>query len=507
MRSLFYSLGIFWLVLGAAIMPVRGCGIDWHTPRNHFSGVNERGEFSIWKDIGKIDFGNGFTAPLAIGFKPNRGGQSCLGRGWIVPIMDANLVQVDDRKFMLTQPDGITRQFWRKKVTDSVLKGQGNWRGAINDNTITLWAECGWKLVFNKGKFTSFTTPKNRIFNVVYENGRAMALQEQGRTWLKVETDMSGTPTALTFGMTRIGIELGDKPRVEIINGVNVVGGMERSLHTLRFPDKSQTNYDFGTDDQLQPTLKISGDTSRFFTWNAATGRLLKEGDWSYDIKPAKDRWMNAAIGRTNGQNQKEFWFKDMLNGTETVTSLNGITKVSTFFTSGNITGKIRSITETKNGITRTISARSYDDMGRLMRNVNADGVIRMPQYDAKGHLVKNLYGLDNNPANVASRNKREAELTEKVASAPAGQEKDQALKELAFFYIHDLHTPEKAAPLATQISGGKQKFSVLLHLVDYDQKLSPQDKVKQLQLLLTQYPGRSNVLNALIKQAQKHHS
>ncbi len=205
-----FSASNFAAIGGALVVSIAsaiGCQIQWTVPNNYFDSVNDMGELSYWRSLGEIDFGNNFKVPLTIGFNPSRGGNSWLGRGWIIPTLEANVVQVDDRRFLLTQPDGHTRKFWRKSPSASELSGQGNWKGEIDGNSMTLWADCGWKLGFSKGKLVSISTPKNRTLNVIYINGRPSEIQEQGRTMLKVESDPTGTITGLTFGTTRVGVE------------------------------------------------------------------------------------------------------------------------------------------------------------------------------------------------------------------------------------------------------------------------------------------------------------
>jgi len=365
------------------------CGIAWTVPVNHFDGVNEMGEFSYWRDAGQLDLGDGLKVPLVVGFKPNRGGNSWLGRGWIIPILESNIVQIDEKKFLLTQPDGITRQFWRKSATDPVLKGQGNWAGAISENTITLWADCGWKLVFNRGKIISFTTPKGRTFNQLYVNGVATELQEKGKSILKVEGDSAnGKVSGLSFGINHISIKTTDRPRVVLVGGANVVSGLEKSLHTLMLSDDKRETYDFAVNEKMQPTLKISGESNRTFTWDPATGLLLKDGQWSYYIKPDKKRWVNAEIERINTQKQKEFWFYDRINGQEIEEGIDGVRKIKTWFTSGLLAGRLRKKEEIAEGKSRFIYQAIYDESGKLMRELKFGEEPVLYAYDKDGRQV-----------------------------------------------------------------------------------------------------------------------
>ncbi len=286
-RLLFRKLAIAGVAFLAALHSSVACWIGWNVPSNHFNGINEMGEFSYWSDLGQLDLGEGMVISLTIGFNPNRGGNSWLGRGFIIPVLEANIVQIDETKFLLTQPNGIIRQFWRKTATDTVLVGQGNWAGEIKGSVTTLWASCGWKLSFRNGKLSSFSTPEGRTFNIYSVNGRPMKLMEKGKTLLEVDGDpATGILNGLSFGGHRVKIEMGSKPNVRVIGGLNTLGVPRMALHEASFPDGKQMTYDFGVDDEQRPTLKISGDPDRSFTWAPATGMLVKDGEWSYDIKP-----------------------------------------------------------------------------------------------------------------------------------------------------------------------------------------------------------------------------
>ena len=379
---------MFGAVLCGVISSAVACGIDWEVPHNHFDGVSENGDFSYWRDIGTFDLGEGLKIPLVIGFKPTRGGNSLLGRGWIIPLLESNVVQVDETKFLLTQPDGITRQFWRKKPDDLLLKGQGNWAGQIQGNTIVLWADCGWKLVFSKGKITSITTPKNRVLNVVYGGDGMMKLLENGSAVLQVANTANGVGMKLSFGTNQIDLEMDKRPRVEVVKGLNVVGGYEKSLHRVRLSGAREAVYDFAVDKKMQPTLKIAGDTDRMFTWDAKSGKLIKDGEWSYNIKPGDNWWDNTAQGRINTKNQKEFWFFDKVNGREIMEGIDGTRKVTHYFASGILRGRIRKEEKISERGSEVTYQAVYDEKGKLLREAKDDGVTILYKYDRKGNRI-----------------------------------------------------------------------------------------------------------------------
>ena len=393
--------GFLAIVFTGTLHVVGACGVDWRIPTNHFDGINQWGKLSYWRQIGQIDLGDNLTIPLIIGFNPTRGYSPYLGRGWLLSILESNIVQVDENRFLLTQPDGISRQFWRKKPTDTVLQGQGGWKGEISDNSITVWAECGWKLTFGKGKITSIVTPKNRLINLIYSNGRVSEIQEQGRTVLKVESDlMSGRVNGLSYGTNHIGIELGDKPKVETIKGLNVVAGNEQSLHKLTLTDKTEAIYDFGVNDKLQPTLIVSGDTSRLFAWNSASGEPVQDGEWTYNIKPTGNQFENVSIGRKNKVNQEELWFLDSVSGQEIEKRSDGSSKKTSKFASGDFSGKLRNIINTDKNGSVTQESFSYNEKGALIRRVEKGGK------DLSVVVKESIFDSQERPTEIRSGNK-----------------------------------------------------------------------------------------------------
>jgi hypothetical protein len=365
------------IALVASVLEAQACGIDWLVPVNHFDGVNEFGKLSYWRGIGEIDLGDGLNVQLVLGFNPTRKNSSACGPGWFLGPMDANLVQIDERRFLLTQPDGILREFWRDNPTDRVLHGQGNWQGEITQNTVNLWAPCGWKLTFFNGRIQSITTPKDRILNFVYGNGPNVSeVQEGVKTVLRIDTDTDGNITGLTYENNHISMEMGQRPRVDVIKQLNMVGGMEQSLHHIGVTDGMVETYDFAVDDKVQPTLRISGDTDRMFTWNPSTGQAVRDGNWTYNIVPDINPYENAQIGRSDIAGGNEYWFLDKINGREIMKRANGIQTIRTWFTTGQLTGLLRSTQTSVNGQNLQSERYLYDENGLILREVRPDMVI-----------------------------------------------------------------------------------------------------------------------------------
>src|SRR5689334_19404920 len=115
-----------------------GCGLKWRLPKDHFNGVNESGSVSYWEQVGELDLSDGLKIPLVIGFESSRESVSpYLGHGWILALLDSNIVQTDENNFKMTLPDGYTLSFARERQAPSLLSGQAGWKAEIKNQTIT----------------------------------------------------------------------------------------------------------------------------------------------------------------------------------------------------------------------------------------------------------------------------------------------------------------------------------------------------------------------------------
>ncbi len=394
--------------------------MEWKMPINHFNFVNEQGHLSYWEQIGTLDLGDDLQLPLIIGFKSSRETVSdLLGQSWLMPLLESHFIQLDDQWFQMVQPDGLNQKFLREKATDTTLKGGGGWMAEIQGDIINAWAVCGWKLTYHKGKLVSITTPKSKTINLEYSGGRVTEVKEGGTTVLKVDLNPNTNQVVgITAGEKSYKFEQDRKPRVQVINGQNLIGGMDLSLHKLTFPNGHFKTYEFAVDQKLQPTLKITENgTERNFAWNPINRLILSDNDWTYKITPdEKNPNNNAAIGRKNAKGQEEFWHYDRAKGIEVVQDIFGKKRTATWFVSGILAGKPRKVEESTNGKIQAMEQSFYDEKASLIRKKvikneelidteyirNDKGLILQEirngktlvnnEYDGTGRLVKVLY-------------------------------------------------------------------------------------------------------------------
>ena len=396
------AMAIAGFFLALAMTPFHrlpACGLDWRFPTNHFDGVNAQGYVAYWEKVADVDFGEGLKLPMVIGFRSNtengRPSPYLGSGGWILPLLEASMVQTSEDSFVMMQPDGWNNLFLRKD--DSVLNGSAGWMAQINGDSITAWAKCGWKLEFYKGHIVSMTTPKNRKFEYVYSGNTITEIRENGVARLTTEQDSHGDTTAFVFNDRRLEIALDRKPQVQNIGRQNVVAGMDESLRSIAPSDSPSKSFEFAVNDKVQPTLKITSKTGqeRLFTWDAATKRIISDGDWIYTIKNPGGSTEPAEIARRSDRTkQGEYWFYNGAKGEETTKGVNNVEIVQSWFTSGPVAGKCRKIEEIRGQNRITVYRPTYDEFGRLFR-VFDRGSVRTFCYDSHGVLS---YHTDGGP-------------------------------------------------------------------------------------------------------------
>lgn len=362
---------------------VLACGLDWTLPGNHFEGVDPHGYVSYWERIGEVDFGDGLNLPLQVNFNSGRelGRPSrYLGAGWLFPLLESRFVQWDEDHFYMLQPDGLNNLFVRTEANGTILDGSAGWKAEIRGDVITAWAACGWKLVFASGRVTSMSTPKGRRFDWVYEDERVSEIREGGVTRIKAKAAANGHLATLDLADgQRVVFSQDKKPRVQNVGGQNVIVGVEDCLSGTTLLNGEKRSYTFGTDQKTMPTLQVDNTAinendagtskhPRVLTWNPETKFIVRDDDWTYQIKQYESSGDNVEIGRTNTGGQKQQWFVNTKKGEETTLDVNGVKTVKTWYVSGFLEGKTRKIEEVNGGQKHLVYQAFYDDQGNLFR-------------------------------------------------------------------------------------------------------------------------------------------
>lgn len=395
-------LGAVVVICVASVSTAKSCG-DFRKPETHFDGVNEYGFVSYWDQLGEIKLSDGTVLPLIIGFRSDwetLAPSPHLGSGWLFGLLDAHFVQRSENAFDMISIDGYTVPFGRDPKTPSILNGAQGWKAEIKGDVITVWAECGWKLQFTKGKISSITTPKNSVVQIRRdENGLVRNVIDGTEVLLKL-SQYSGN--SLTFSLKDdriIQIKLTEKPFIESINGVNVIGSRKLAIGAIVKPDYSSLNFDYTPSETLEPRLSIVNKKNlpRLFTWDPNTRTIISDGDWKYEITTSNTIGHNAKIARANNAGQQELWHYDQLKGNEVISHADGSQESRFFFNTGLLAGKLRrKVVKDKEGET-TISP-SYSEKGDLLRTTAYRKFSIHRENSIVEKVIVSVTDSDNNP-------------------------------------------------------------------------------------------------------------
>jgi hypothetical protein len=387
------SFGIkYWLFFSAAAAlvgisnPLWGCGLKQGIPHEHFTDVNSVGKLSYWLNLDQIDLGNGLSLPLNINFKANRKKRSpYLGKGWMLPFLEQNFVERNEKVFVMREPNGYVLPFRRAKGDVTLLRGREGWMARIkDDHTIEATASCGWVIDFTDGKISEMHTPDNRTITFNYRQGIVTRVDIEGTPLLTVNIDgQSKKITGLSYNGKEVSLEEGRRPMVHHQHGKLLVARIAQSLHKVILSDGKSETFEFGVDDKMKPTLKVTGSDNHLFTWSPRTKCILKDGDWTYKTVVAhkKDRairggrrFANAQIQRTDSKGRTESWFRDLKNGTTTIQKLDGTKIVKERFVGSGLAGKMRSVEKSQGGKTVSLFQGTYDNNKQLVRKLDGKG-------------------------------------------------------------------------------------------------------------------------------------
>ena len=479
-----------------SIKSLMACG-DFRMPSNHFEGVSSQGYVSIWKQLDTLDLGD-TRLPILLGAQTYRSIPSGeLGSGWIMPLFDSGIVQRDENTFDMITPDGTMDFFSRDSSDPNILHGSSGWTAEIQGGDIIVHSKCGsgWKMVFRQGRLDTLSKGSHELRIQRDQLNRPTGITENGVTRLSLTRDeKAGLVSALEMNGKKYLFGYDGKPRVENVGGQNLVGGVEPSLHEITFPDGKKETFDFAVTEKMLPNLKITDaqGKERMIVWGT-DGKILQDGEWSYDINPGSDPKGNASISRTNLQKQMEYWFRDEERGVETTVALDGTKTVKSWFTSGPAHGQVRKEELVSNGITKIIKQCSYNESGRLIRKMNTEGIATIFRYDDKGKRIGCSTDLNNPLLKI-----KEKELLENVETVDADG-KNEAMKKLCYFYIHIIRLPDKAIPIADNITDNQMRYAILVQIAAYNYKLDAQQKILSYMNILKKYPQERSFLEESI--------
>jgi|GEM_PF-2867623 len=488
------------LVLFCVLLPfqTKGCGINWAKPTSHFDGVDEQGRVLYSEKLEPVNMGEGYEdIPVFLMFKSNWNNSSpYVGQGWMLPLLESRMEQVDETTFRQWMPDGWFQTYWRDPKYPNLLNGGHGWKASVQSDDITAWADCGWKIVYEKGRIISLTSPKNHTFNWLYSNGKVTAIEDSlsHQQILQVLSDADGTVTGIKAGDKQVSWEMGKRPQVQNVGDKSIVAGTTPSLDKLTFSDRASETFVFSVDDHLYPTLKVND--KRLISWEPMNGTILRDGNWSYTIKHYANSASTVPQTRVNSLGQKEYWFRDDEKGVEIVQGINGIKTITSWFVSGKMAGELRRVEKEFAGTTTVVQQMTYDENARPIRELAANGKITEIKYDKEGNRIDPKIKIPT-PGEIQAQEK---DFLTKITGKKDPDDTEEARYRLALFYIYTANQRSKAQEVLKNMTAPHDIFTIKLHLIQSDSQLPPSQKVARYTALESEFPDEKPLLDQILK-------
>lgn len=361
-------------------MPVQcmACGLDWIVPKvGPFSNssFDEKGRLLYVVEITSVAFGtkdHREVFPIIAKFSPRyRQNSGLFGSGWLIPLLESNIVQVKDNEFLAEMPDGWTRLFYRLNEHPNVLGEAGGWRGEIFPDKIVLNSECGWKLLFKEGKLASITTPQNQTLIYTRNKGNLERVSLNDLDVVRIDRDNKGLVRGFivpsSTGKTSINKTL--VPRKVSIGGVETIVDYQNSLESIEYKN-NKIVFNYETSGDRNQVIHINDSTRgyKFISWRASDGVILQEDSYSYVVDQGPENGLK--IERVNSKTgSRELWLTDPGKGLESTLTKDGKVVTVRRFTSGRARGKIRRFTQVDpGGKEEVVGYWSYDERGVPIR-------------------------------------------------------------------------------------------------------------------------------------------
>jgi YD repeat-containing protein len=191
----------------------------------------------------------------------------------------------------------------------------------------------------------------------------------------------------------------------------------------------------------------------------------------------------------------------DTKMGTYTSKALDGTTTVTKIFnTPGPLYQKVRSVEKTtSDGQTSIIYKASYDEAGRLVRNMDPNGFVVTYDYNNEGQETARHTVLPNDPGALRKIKEKESLLLSALNNAPLGA-KDTYIEKLAIFYVYGALNADKANALIQLVTEPDLVYRIKLAIIEGDPDATETQKATRLKPLLKAFPYRADQLNMLIQ-------
>lgn len=473
--------------------------VNLSAPKGGLGAAGLYGDLELWQEIEGVglQLDSESYLPLRYKFTSDDGIRGILGPGFYMPMFEAKNVLVREQMMRAFLPCG--KGLYLRRDSSEPNKFQTldkEWAGWLNGDDFTVWRDDGWKLLYHKGHLVSLITDDNHTFAWNYDQGgMPTSVSEDGQSIITIEPNIAGQVAAFIFKGKRYEVTYAERPLTQMLAGQPAIRELAQALSSFKYPDGKMDTFKFVFTQDRVPTLTFTNKDNQqmVYGWDPATNHIASEkgpnGDWTYTVSAVTQEFGVPTITRTNSEHKTESIAIDAKVGTYSKQLADGSKTITTIFESpGPLYNKVRSIEKISDGVTTVIYKAFYDDAGKLIREIDEKGYITTFTYDDQNKLKNKITSLPQDPKVLAKLNEKEKNLGLQIAKITTEEGKAEAIQNLGQFYLFDKLDPQKALNMASQMDH-KYAFALRMQVIDYNQLLTPLQKIEAYKDLLKEYP------------------
>ena len=486
--------------------------VDLSAPSEELGAANPRGYAEVWREVNGVglQLGKGSYLPLRYRFSTESNKEGLLGAGFYLPLFEARNVLIREDTMKASLPCGKALYLWRDHDDPNKFQTPDKeWTGYLRGDDFTVSREDGWKVSYQNGRLSSVVSDGDGKFNWVYDATGGGSVEHDGKSIIATEPGAAGRIVGFTFDGKSYKVEFGKRPIEEMVARQPVLKELVPALTKLGLPDGTAQVFEFGLTDQRLPKLKTRNvdGTEAEYTWEVATGHLAEEksieGEWTYEVGEKTTPFGLPPIVRKDSDGRTEKLSVDLQSGTYNATQADGSTLVTHVIkTPGPLYGKVTKVEKVLDQITSLVYRASYDQTGRLLRSVDAQGFVTTPVYDERGNVKSKTVVLSESSANYEKLHQQEQVLAAAVAKATEVEAKQRAIVSLVQLYLFEMRDYKKAGSYISQLDH-EHAYAVRAQSIISNDSFTAVEKINAYQAMLLDYPDHSEALNFLMHAIQ----
>jgi len=490
--------------------------VDLSAPSGELGAANSKGYLEIWREIDDVglQLGKGSYLPLRYKFSTDPTVGGLLGPGFYIPMFEAKNVLIRESTMRAYLPCGKGLYMWRDNVDPNKFKSvDQQWTGYLTGDDYVVWRDDGWKVQYHKSRLSSITSDDGHVFTWTYDrSGFPQEVSENGQSLITLEPNAAGQIAALVFNGKRYELHYAERPITEMLLGQVGIKELDQALSSFKYPDGKSETFHFALTPDRVPMVTFTDPAQKqiVYTWDTATAHIATEkgpeGNWEYKIGVITQDFGLSPISRTSSDGKSEGITVDSKMGTYTSTGTDGVTTVTHVFeTPGPLYHKVQQIDKVKGNTQSLIYRASYDEVGRLSREVDDKGYITNYAYAPNGNSFVKTHAMTTDKYTLAALALKEKELLAQIAESKDPAQRGDLVEQLGFFYAHQMQEPEKALELVGLTTNKQQIFNIKAHAIEGNFKLSDAQKIEALTNLAKEFPEQQHLIATLIDISRKN--